>query len=196
MPKTPSGETDFFDDQEFTGVDFSKTPLKSGFYENCRFSACGFYKAKLSNITFEECIFTGCDLSLTVLHQTYFRNAQFIRCKMVGMPFDRWADARFSAAFDQCTLDVALFRGSMLKKAVFRQCSLKEVDFSGADASACIFDGCDLQLARFERTVLTGADFSTSFNIAFDPEINRLSGAKFAQSALPGLLLKYGIIIT
>ena len=69
------------------------------------------------------------------------------------------------------------------------------VDFTEADLYSVVFDNCDLQNAIFEHTKLEKADFSTSYNYSFDPEINNIKGAKFSLQGVVGLLEKYGIVI-
>ena len=40
--------------------------------------------------------------------------------------------------------------------------------------------------------MLEKADFLTSYNYSFDPELNKIKGAKFSQAGVTGLLAKYG----
>ena len=82
-----------------------------------------------------------------------------------------------------------------MKKTIFKDCSLHEADFVEADLSKSVFDNCDFAGTSFERTNLAGADFRTSFNYNFDPELNHIKNAKFSLTGIAGLLSKYNIQI-
>ena len=84
---------------------------------------------------------------------------------------------------------------SKMKKTNFTKCSLKEVDFEEADLSSANFNNCDLYNTRFINTNLEKTDFCTATNYTFDPEINKIKGARFAYSGISGLLAKYNIDI-
>ncbi len=70
-----------------------------------------------------------------------------------------------------------------------------EVDFTEADLSSAVFDNCDLTRSIFENTILEKADFRTSRNYSFDPDLNKIKKAKFSYPGILGLLGKYDIEI-
>ena len=82
-----------------------------------------------------------------------------------------------------------------MKKTSFIDCSLKDVNFEQADLTLATFINCDMDRAVFIHTNLEKADFSTASNYSFDPEQNKIKGAKFSQHGALGLLTKYGIEI-
>jgi uncharacterized protein YjbI with pentapeptide repeats len=84
----------------------------------------------------------------------------------------------------------------VLKKIRFEGCSLTDVDFTQADLTDALFEECDLRGAAFDGTNLEKADFRTAVNVGMDPERNRLSKAKFSLQGLPGLVGKYGVIVS
>lgn len=47
--------------------------------------------------------------------------------------------------------------------------------------------------SRFGGTNLELADFRSAWGFAFDPDENRMKGAKFSKEGLAGLLAKYAI---
>jgi uncharacterized protein YjbI with pentapeptide repeats len=75
----------------------------------------------------------------------------------------------------------------------FNRCSLKGVDFENAHLGNAVFERCDLDRAVFVNTHLQKADLSTAFNIAIDPERNKLKGAQFSVEGALALLAKYGL---
>lgn len=72
---------------------------------------------------------------------------------------------------------------------------MEEVDFTETDLSKSVFDQCNLNRALFYASKLERADFRTAYNYSFDPEENRLKGARFSSPAVLGLLAKYPIEI-
>ncbi|MGV3765791.1 MAG: pentapeptide repeat-containing protein [Chitinophagaceae bacterium] len=185
----------FVEDQVFTEIDFTKTPLAQGSFDGCTFSRCDFSNLILGSRTFSSCVFTDCNLSLVQPGNTSFQEVLFKGCKMLGMRFDQCNDFGLSFHFEKCQLNHATFYGKKLKKITFRECQLQEVDFSNCDLTAATFDQCDLHLALFDQTALEKADLRTAYNYAIDPTTNRIRKAKFSLAGVPGLLHKFDIVI-
>lgn len=186
---------EFIEDQIFEGVDFREQELVKGEYENCVFKNCILTNCNLSGQRFSECRFESCDLSMTNLAGTSLINAQFRSCKMLGVRFDTCNKLLLSFSFEGCVLNFSSFYQLKVKKTHFKDCNLQEVEFIASDFSGSVFSNCDFTHARFENTVLECADFRTAFNFSIDPEINKISKAKFSQAGLAGLLDKYKIEI-
>ncbi len=185
----------YFEDQQFQGIDYSNSKMQKGDYENCIFINCLFSNANLSELNFTECEFENCDLSNAILKSTAFREVIFKGCKLLGLHFANCSEFLFSVNFQSCQLNLSSFYKRNLKNTQFLNCLLNEVDFMEADLTAAVFDNCDLSGALFEKTNLEKADFRTSFNYAFDPELNRIKKAKFSRLDVVGLLNKYNIYI-
>ena len=47
----------YFDSEEYSKIDFTKTKIKKGEYDNCTFLNCNFEGIHASNIQFVECEF-------------------------------------------------------------------------------------------------------------------------------------------
>jgi uncharacterized protein YjbI with pentapeptide repeats len=92
-------------------------------------------------------------------------------------------------------LDYSSFFERNIKKFQFEQCSLQHVDFERANLQQALFKKTNLLNARFVQCNLEGCDFRSSINIQLDPEVNRMKKSKFGPEQLPGLLLKYQLII-
>lgn len=69
------------------------------------------------------------------------------------------------------------------------------VDFMGSDLTEVLFDNCNLRRAVFINTIANKADFSTSYDYAFDPDKNKIKKAIFSTDGLKGLLEKYDLVI-
>lgn len=181
----------FYADKSFDkAFSFSK-----GEYDNCVFENCDFTSRDLSGSSFADCTFAGCNFSLSKASKTAFRDVVFKGCKLLGFRFDQCDPMLFSAAFENCQLDLASFYRLKIRKQEFRGCSMRETDFAETDLAQAVFDGCDLLGAVFDNTVLEKADFRSSHNFTIDPEANYIRGAKFALAGIPGLLGKYGLDI-
>ena len=185
----------FIDDQTFTGLDFSKTALQKGIYENCQFTDCNFSTVRLSGSTFIDCQVTNCDFSNATLTETGFQNSLFDSCKLIGLRFDSCQSFLFSPAFKNCRLDFSSFYKMDLTKSSFQDCSLVDVDFAHANLSKLDLDKCNLTNAVFEQTNLLETDFRTAINFNIEPTINQINKAKFAINGLRGLLRKYNLTI-
>jgi len=72
---------------------------------------------------------------------------------------------------------------------------MHEADLTGCDLTGATMDNCSLAGTTFERTVLEKADLRHSTGFVIDPDSNKVKKAKFSLSELPGLLLKYDIIV-
>jgi len=187
---------DYFADETFEGLDLSDEDFITADYEFCRFINCKIPKADLTDCSFIECEFEGCDLSMAKLYGTSIRECQFKECKLIGLQFDSCNDFSFSATFESSNLNLSSFFEVKLNNGSFKDCSLQDVDFSQTELKGTLFENCDLAKATFSGTLLQKADFCTSYNFSIDPEANQLEGAQFSMQGLPGLLDKYGIVIS
>lgn len=182
-------------DETFTGVNFSAEDIAGSEFENCTFDHCTFAKADLSRVLFIDCAFLGCDMSLATITRTAFRSVSFDSCKLLGLRFEDASDFAFECSFSNSQLDLCTFISRDLRYAKFHGCSLKETDFAESNLSGVDFAGCDLRDAVFEGTNLERADFRSAYNYSIDPDVNRMSKAKFSVTGLSGLLRKYDIEI-
>ena len=174
--------SNYIENKQFAGEDFSIKPLATAEYDSCRFINCNFSQSDLSNITFIECEFNGCDFSMAKLLNTTFSDVQFMNCKMLGLHFEDCNKFVIMMSFQECQLNLSSFVQVKLKSTGFINCSLQEVDFAEAVLSGSKFDNCDLQGAIFENTKLEKCDFRGSINYSIDPEYNKLKKARFVFS--------------
>jgi uncharacterized protein YjbI with pentapeptide repeats len=187
---------DYFENKSFENIDFSKEPFAVADYEECIFLRCDFTEASLNNFAFIECKFIGCNLSNAKVESAGFHDIKFSGCKLTGVNFTTANPAMISLYFEDCVMDYVSLARLHLKKTEFHHCSLIRAFFDDADFSSSKFIGCNLENAVFGKTNLEKADFSTSYNYIIDPENNRIKKAKFSVPGLPGLLMKYDIIIS
>jgi len=185
----------FIDSKDFKGIDFTKKHLEIGDYEYCTFVNCTFSDIDLSEISFIECEFKDCNLSLAKLHNTMFRETLFKNCKLLGLRFEHCNKYFFEINFEACILNLSSFYQLDLTRMKFTDCSLHDVDFSESNLNGIGFFDCDLNGAIFDETNIEKVDFRTAVNYSIDPENNVVEKAKFSQSGIVGLLIKYNIEI-
>jgi uncharacterized protein YjbI with pentapeptide repeats len=175
----------YFDSEEYTKIDFTKTNIKKGEYDNCTFVNCDFQSIHVSNIQFLECKFIDCNFSNATIKETSFKEVNFINCKMIGLKFNEVHPFLLQMSFEKCQLNFSSFYQLKIQNTKFISCNLEEVDFTETLATDCIFENSNLQKS----------DFRMALNFNINPEINRLKGAKFSSQNLFGLLSAYKIII-
>jgi fluoroquinolone resistance protein len=186
---------DIIEDQTFTKITAESLTGKKNTFENCRFINCDFSYADFSKQVFVDCQFDGCNLSLVKLTETGLQDIKFKDCKLSGADFSKSRDFLFAVNFESCILDNVIFYKKKNKGAKFLDCSMVETDFTEADLTDATFGNCNLNRAFFDRTILKNADLSSSYNFIIDPDNNDIKKAKFSAQGLPGLLVKYGIVI-
>lgn len=179
----------------FTKVQWSHQRVPDREFEQCTFTACDLSHSDFSGSKFAECTFIGCDLSMLKLGNVVLRDTSFKECKLLGVDFSACKEMLFSPAFDQCLLDHAVFHKRKMSGTKFIRCSLKGVDFENATLENAVLDRCDLERAVFVNSDLRKADLSTAYNLALDPERNKLKGARFSVDGALALLEKYGLVV-
>lgn len=180
-------------EKTFTKVKWSHQHVPEREFEQCTFTQCDLSHSDLARSKFTESTFIGCDLSMIKLTEVALREVTFKECKLLGVDFSACKEMLFSPSFDQCMMDHAVFHKRKMIGTKFIRCSLKGVDFENAHLENAVFERCDLDRAVFVNSNLQKADLSTAFNIAIDPDRNKLKGAKFSVEGALALLAKYGV---
>lgn len=184
-----------FEDEIIENKQFTSDELKKRQYTNCTFKNCNFSEIQLHETHLSDCTFINCNLAMTKMAETQLANVNFDSCKIMGVNFKHCSSFLFEVVFKRCILDYSSFENLKMKKTIFTQCSMKGVDFSNTDLTEAQFIRCDLADAAFHSSNLKQADFTTSYSYNIDPNENYIKGAKFSLDGLPGLLVKFNIII-
>ena len=69
----------YFDSETYTKIDFSKTNIIKGEYDNCTFINCNFENIHASNIQFVACDFMDCNFSNAIVKDTAFKDVNFVK---------------------------------------------------------------------------------------------------------------------
>lgn len=185
----------YFDEEQYVGVDYTKTAIIKGEYDNCLFENCNFSDIHASNISFVECEFINCNFSNTIVAHTFFKSVLFRECKIIGVKFNECDPFLMAFSFENCQLNFSSFYQLKIQNTKFSNCIMQEVDFAETNLSKAIFDNCDLKNAIFDQTNIEGANFETSENFEINPAENKLKKAKFSQENIVGLLKSFDISI-
>ncbi len=188
-------QSDYVLDLNFADLVFDDIATKFKDFENCTFTRCDFRMCTFQTVTFIDCTFLECNFQETKVNYVSLRGVSFRKCNFTSVNFAMTDQVIYEFHFVDCLLDYAQFYALKLKKMQFINCSMIAVDFMGSDLTEVLFDNCNLRRAVFVDTIANKADFSTSYDYAFDPEKNKIKKAIFSVDGLKGLLEKYDIVV-
>ena len=183
------------DNSQFNIVFDNEKSLTSTDYEQCTFKNCDFSEVSFSDIKFSECKFENCNLSLIKTDNTAFREVEFVECKMLGVRFDYCNSFNLKITFKHCQLQHSSFYQLNLPKTQFHHCQMVGIDFTETTLTSSVFTDCNLDHAIFAQSRLEKVNFKSAYNYSIHPENNKIKGAQFSISGLPGLLQSYKIEI-
>jgi uncharacterized protein YjbI with pentapeptide repeats len=187
--------SDYITDQEFRDEVFNDVNTKFKEFDNCTFYNIDFTDCTFQTVTFVDCNFFDCNFKDTKINYVSLRGVWFTKCNFTNVNFAMTDQVIFEFHFKDCLLDYAQFYALKMKKMQFINCSMIAVDFMASDLTEVLFDNCNLRRAVFIDTIANKADFSTSYDYAFDPEKNKIKKAVFSVEGLKGLLQKYDIVV-
>lgn len=187
--------SDYIADQEYRDEVFNDVNTKFKEFENCTFYNIDFTDCTFQTVTFVDCNFFDCNFKDTKINYVSLRGVWFTKCNFTNVNFAMTDQVIFEFHFKDCLLDYAQFYALKMKKMQFINCSMIAVDFMASDLTEVLFDNCNLRRAVFIDTIANKADFSTSYDYAFDPEKNKIKKAIFSVDGLKGLLQKYDIVV-
>jgi fluoroquinolone resistance protein len=86
-------------------------------------------------------------------------------------------------AFEGCDLRYSSFVKLRLRATRFRGCLAREANFIEVDLSEADFAGTELTGATIQGCLLAKTDFSKAIGVFFDPQRNRVKGARIGIGA-------------
>ncbi|QZT38133.1 pentapeptide repeat-containing protein [Halosquirtibacter xylanolyticus] len=182
---------DIVEEKECREIATSKTH-----YIDCVFKQVDIKASDIKGYEFEDCEFIGCDFSMVDLTGVAFRTVTFKECLMQGVAFNAANPFLLSMTFDHCRLDQSVFLDMDLRSCHFKYSQFKHGILESCKLQKVAFDETELEQTLFYRCDLSQADFRTAINLSFDPDNNKMKGAKFSIQTALGLLAKYQIKIT
>jgi uncharacterized protein YjbI with pentapeptide repeats len=186
---------DYILDVQYNGIRYERDEANHREFEGCTFTDCDFSQCVFLSVTFIDCTFNHCVFTGAKINYVAFRTVFFNGCQIVDVNFAMCDKLIFEIHFNKCVLDFSKFYTLKIKGTTFTECSIIAADFMNADLTAVMFDKCDLYRTVFMQSVLSKADFRTSFNYTLDPEKNKIKKAIFSLDGVKGLLAKHDIIV-
>lgn len=181
--------------QEYSNIFFGENEIMYRDFERCTFTDCDFTQCDYLAVAFIDCMFINCNFTEAKINYVSLRDVLFTGCNFTNVNFAMVDTLLFKFEFKGCILDYAKFYSLKMRSTLFTDCSLIAVDFMNSDLTGVTFDNCDLHKSVFIDTIANKTDFTTSYNFIIDPEKNKLKKAKFSQTGLKGLLVKYDILV-
>ncbi len=187
VEKTKEYQTKTFED-----LDLSTKVISNTVFDSCIFKKCDFSEAVLDKNKFIDCHFIKCNLSIIKIECSYFLDVVFDECKLIGSD---WTEASWPTIplcapikFQKCIISDASFFGLDLEEIVITECKAHDVDFREGDFSHADFSHSDFAGSLFNKTNLTGVNFSDATNYNIDINFNEIKGAKFCRHEAVRLL--------
>lgn len=174
-------------------IDFTEVNLDDEYFENISFENCIFKSLKLRGTEFDSCVFKDCDFSLSILDQVSFSNIEFLNSKFTGVDFSLCNTYIFDAKFDGCIMHYSIFSGMNLSKLISKDSIFYESDFTNCNLSFSNFINCNLDRAFFSGANLINSDFSSSYNLVFNPVDTKVKGMKISFDQASSILSSFGI---
>jgi len=139
-----------------------------------------------------DCHFINCNISVIKITQSKFSDVVFDECKVIGVDWTKayWPSMTFCSPikFHKCILNDSSFMGLNLQEIVIEECKAHDVDFREGNFSEANFTYTDFAYSVFNKTNLTGADFSEATNYNINIYRNEIKKAKFTRYEAVSLL--------
>jgi len=187
-----------YQDQIFKGLRTTQTMAEQKEFEDCTFLLSSMTDLCFSQCRFIDCIFDRCDMSLCAFPHSAFVGCVFQNTKLVGIDWTQadWTGLKLQepVRFDACVLSHSTFIGMQITDLKMMGCISTDVDFREADLAGVDFSGTDLSQSLLHQTNLEGADFRHAMKYTIQPEVNRLTKAKFSMPEAMSLLYNMDIV--
>lgn len=188
-----------FQDHLFKSLQVTQTTYEQVEFVDCTFILSLMTDISFSQCRFKECRFDQCDMSLCAFPHSTFDGCVFRDTKLVGIDWTQaaWTGLKLQEPlrFDACVLSHSTFIGMKIADLKMTDCISTDVDFREADLTGIDFSGTDLSQSLFHHTNLEGADFRRARNYTIQPEVNRLTKAKFSMPEALSLLYSMDIVL-
>lgn len=187
-------DEDFFADRTFSDLTLEAADLGGKELQRCTFRRCKLPESRWAKTKLEDCVFEGCDLLRMAPRELALRGVSFKDTRLMGVDWSDLAPLP-DVSFDKCDLRYASFVklrlratkivGCLAREANFIEVDLTEADFSGTDLLGCNWQGCTLAKANFSR----------ASGVLFDPQKNRVKGARLGLEAAMALVHSLGLVV-
>ncbi|MGO1165794.1 MAG: pentapeptide repeat-containing protein [Janibacter sp.] len=154
--------------------------------------------AVLAGVRLEGCAVERVDLSRVRLPDTVLDGCTFSGCKALATSWSMLREPMLSpgpSSWVDCQLAMGSFSGLDLTGGRFERCVLTDADFDGARLTDVVVDDCALAGARFVRADLRGADLRGARDYVIDVREASVEGLRVDPVGALGLLAPFGVVI-
>jgi fluoroquinolone resistance protein len=185
---------DFFADVTFTGVALDAGDLSGKELQRCTFVRCKLPESRWARVKLEDCVFQGCDLTRMVPQGLALRGVLFKDSKLMGVD---WTDVAPlpAVSFDGCDLRYTSFVKLRLRATKFLRCVARESNFIETDLSDTDFGETDLSDSVIRGCTLAKANLSKATGVLFDPQHNKVKGARISLEAAIAIVSLSGMVV-
>ena len=182
-PAPPAGprleDGDVFADVTFSEVALEGADLSGKDLQRCTFRRCKLPGSRWARAKLEDCLFEDCDLTGMVPEALALRGVTFKGTKLMGVDWTLLGKLP-DLGFEGCDLRYCSFVKLRLRATRFRGCVAREANFIELDLTEADFTGSDLTGSTIQGCLLAKTDFSRANGVFFDPQRNRVKGARIA----------------
>lgn len=185
---------DFLADRTFTDLVLEAGDLSGKELQRCTFRRCKLPASRWARSKLEECLFEHCDLTRMAPQGLALREVTFKDSKLMGVD---WTDLGPlpNARFDGCDLRYASFVKLKLRATKFLGCTAREANFIDIDLTEADFTGTDLTDSTIRGCTLAKTNFSRATGVLFEPQHNRVKGARIALEAALAMARSAGMVV-
>jgi uncharacterized protein YjbI with pentapeptide repeats len=166
---------------EFADLDLTGHTADAAEFDQCRFTRTTLSASALERASFTDCLVDHCDWANLRAVRASLVRTEITGSRLTGL---QWVDGHLRhGRWQDCRLDLAVFRFSRFTTVEFIDCTLIRADFTHADLRGAHFVGCDLTAAQFAGANAVGARF-TRCELAGLGSVASLAGATIADTDL------------
>lgn len=146
----------------------------------------------------EGCTLERLDLSRVRLPGSVLDGCTVTGCKALATSWAMLREPMLSpdpCTWSDCQLAMGSFSGLDLRGARFERCVLTDADFDEATLRDVVVDDCSLAGARFVRADLRGADLRGARDVVIDVRETRVEGLLVDAVGALGLLTPFGVVV-
>lgn len=154
--------------------------------------------AQLAGVRLERCTIERVDLSRVRMPDAVLDGCTFSGCKALATS---WSTLRAPvitpepSTWVDCQLSMGSFTELDLTGVRFERCVLTDADFDGAILRGTVIEDCSLGGARFVRADLAGADLRGARDYIIDPRETNVRGLMVERVGALGLLAPFAVVV-
>ena len=187
-------EEDFFADRTFTDLALEGADLSGKELQRCTFRRCKLPASRWAKSKLEDCTFDGCDLLRIAPRELALRGVTF-RTRASRASTGRDLAPLPDVRFDKCDLRYCSFVKLRLRGTKITGCLAREANFIDVDLTEVDFSGTDLRDSTWQGCTLAKTNFARAIGVLFDPQKNRVKGARLGIEGALALVMSLGIVV-